>query len=155
MISSARAVLVLLVISTGISLTACGTPKTADKPVTSSTSAKAAITTTTVAPMPQPGPAEQPPSSGTGVSPAGITTSVNAAASSLEEEYYQACRGAADWMADKKGPKEQLVEQYLGWLQHGQVSNMGTFNQTWQALSPDRQAAIIVAANAAAEHQCG
>ncbi|WP_268811294.1 lipoprotein LpqV [Mycobacteroides abscessus] len=57
-------------------------------------------------------PAAQPPAAGSGVSPAGVTTSVNAAPSSLEEEYYQACRAAADWMTGKHDGPDQLVEGY-------------------------------------------
>lgn len=99
-------------------------------------------------------PAAQPPASGPGLSPAGVTTSVNAAPSSLEEEYYQACRAAADWMTGKQDGPAQLVEGYLGSIQGSASVGPGTFHKSWHELPADRQAAVIVATNAAAEQQC-
>lgn len=100
-------------------------------------------------------PAAQPPAAGSGVSPAGVTTSVNAAPSSLEEEYYQACRAAADWMTGKHYGPDQLVEGYLQSIQSTGNIGPGTFHKSWHELTADRQAAVIVATNAAAEQQCG
>lgn len=100
-------------------------------------------------------PAAQPPASGSGLSPAGVTTSVDAAPSSLEEEYYQACRAAADWMNGKEDGPAQLVEGYLQSIQSTGKVGPGTFHKTWHELTADRQAAVIVATNAAAEQQCG
>nr|WP_237082135.1 lipoprotein LpqV [Mycobacteroides abscessus] len=100
-------------------------------------------------------PAAQPPAAGSGVSPAGVTTSVNAAPSSLEEEYYQACRAAADWMTGKHDGPDQLVEGYLQSIQSTGNIGPGTFHKSWHELTADRQAAVIVATNAAAEQQCG
>ncbi|MGC7267044.1 lipoprotein LpqV [Mycobacteroides abscessus subsp. abscessus] len=100
-------------------------------------------------------PAAQPPAAGSGVSPAGVTTSVNAAPSSLEEEYYQACRAAADWMTGKHDGSDQLVEGYLQSIQSTGNIGPGTFHKSWHELTADRQAAVIVATNAAAEQQCG
>lgn len=100
-------------------------------------------------------PAAQPPAAGSGVSPAGVTTSVNAAPSSLEEEYYQACRAAADWMIGKQDAPVQLVEGYLQSIQSTGNVGPGTFHKSWHDLTADRQAAVIVATNAAAEQQCG
>ncbi|MBB4854799.1 hypothetical protein HNP40_002191 [Mycobacteroides chelonae] len=102
-------------------------------------------------------PAAQPPASdsGSGLSPAGVTTSVDAAPSSLEEEYYQACRAAADWMTGKEDGPAQLVEGYLQSIQSTGNVGPGTFHKTWHELTADRQAAVIVATNAAAEQQCG
>ncbi len=88
------------------------------------------------------------------MSPAGVTTSVNAAPSSLEEEYYQACRAAADWMIGKQDGHEQLVEGYLKSIQSDGDVGPGTFHKTWHELPADRQAAVIVATNAAAAAQC-
>lgn len=99
-------------------------------------------------------PAAQPPRL-PGVSPAGVTTSVNAAPSSLEEEYYQACRAAADWMTGKHDGPDQLVEGYLQSIQSTGNIGPGTFHKSWHELTADRQAAVIVATNAAAEQQCG
>ncbi|MDM2421186.1 lipoprotein LpqV [Mycobacteroides abscessus] len=100
-------------------------------------------------------PAAQPPAAGSGVSPAGVTTSVNAAPSSLEEEYYQACRAAADWMTGKHDGPDRLVEGYLQSIQSTGNIGPGTFHKSWHELTADRQAAVIVATNAAAEQQCG
>nr|WP_237171822.1 lipoprotein LpqV [Mycobacteroides abscessus] len=100
-------------------------------------------------------PAAQPPAAGSGVSPAGVTTSVNAAPSSLEEEYYQACRAATDWMTGKHDGPDQLVEGYLQSIQSTGNIGPGTFHKSWHELTADRQAAVIVATNAAAEQQCG
>lgn len=99
-------------------------------------------------------PAAQPPASGSGLSPAGVTTSVDAAPSSLEEEYYQACRAAADWMTGKQDGPAQLVEGYLQSIQTNGNVGPGTFHKSWHELPADRQAAVIVATNAAAEQQC-
>lgn len=99
-------------------------------------------------------PAAQPPASGSGLSPAGVTTSVDAAPSSLEEEYYQACRAAADWMTGKQDGPAQLVEGYLQSIQSNGDVGPGTFHKSWHELPADRQAAVIVATNAAAEQQC-
>nr|WP_286151202.1 lipoprotein LpqV [Mycobacterium sp. 96-892] len=99
-------------------------------------------------------PAAQPPASGSGLSPAGVTTSVDAAPSSLEEEYYQACRAAADWMTGKQDGPAQLVEAYLQSIQTNGNVGPGTFHKSWHELPADRQAAVIVATNAAAEQQC-
>ncbi|MFD6197091.1 lipoprotein LpqV [Mycobacteriaceae bacterium NPDC060252] len=99
-------------------------------------------------------PAAQPPASGSGLSPAGVTTSVDAAPSSLEEEYYQACRAAADWMTGKQVGPAQLVEGYLQSIQSNGNVGPGTFHKSWHELPADRQAAVIVATNAAAEQQC-
>jgi hypothetical protein len=99
-------------------------------------------------------PAAQPPASNSGLSPAGVTTSVDAAPSSLEEEYYQACRAAADWMTGKQDGPAQLVEGYLQSIQSDGHAGPGTFHKSWHELPADRQAAVIVATNAAAEQQC-
>ena len=99
-------------------------------------------------------PAAQPSDSGSALSPSGVTTSVNAAPSSLEEEYYQACRAAADWMTGKQDGHVQLVEGYLQSIQTSGNVGPGTFHKSWHELPADRQAAVIVATNAAAEQQC-
>ncbi|AKP60819.1 hypothetical protein BKG58_17685 [Mycobacteroides abscessus subsp. abscessus] len=80
---------------------------------------------------------------------------MNAAPSSLEEEYYQACRAAADWMTGKHDGPDQLVEGYLQSIQSTGNIGPGTFHKSWHELTADRQAAVIVATNAAAEQQCG
>ncbi|OHU12685.1 hypothetical protein BKG75_23175 [Mycobacteroides chelonae] len=79
---------------------------------------------------------------------------MDAAPSSLEEEYYQACRAAADWMTGKQDGPTQLVEGYLQSIQTTGNVGPGTFHKSWQELPADRQAAVIVATNAAAAQQC-
>jgi hypothetical protein len=98
-------------------------------------------------------------SSGTsavGVSPGGVTTRVNAPADSSEEEYGQACRAAKLWMDQRGGDRQQLIEPYLATLQApGVAPGPGTFNTAWAQLTAPRQAAVIVAARAAAGNECG
>ena len=89
-----------------------------------------------------------------GVSPGGVTTSVNAPASSTEEEYYQACHWAREWMKDKPGDPQAQIEPYLAMVQASATGENGTWNTPWTQLSPQRQAGVIVAAKAAAESGC-
>ncbi|GAB5902924.1 MULTISPECIES: lipoprotein LpqV [Mycobacteroides] len=121
---------------------------------TSKSDEKAAPNPAGVSATPIEAPAAQPPASGSGMSPAGVTTSVDAAPSSLEEEYYQACRAAADWMTGKQDGPTQLVEGYLQSIQTNGNVGPGTFHKSWHELPADRQAAVIVATNAAAAQQC-
>ena len=95
-------------------------------------------------------------SNAVGVSPGGVTTRVDAPADSSEEEYGQAGRAAKMWMDQRGGDPQQLVEPYLATLQApGVAPGLGTFNTPWAQLTPTRQAAVIVAARAAAGNQCG
>ncbi len=90
-----------------------------------------------------------------GVSPGGVTTRVDAPAGSSEEEYGQACHAAKVWMDQRGGDPQQLVEPYLATLQApGAAAGLGTFNTPWAQLTPSRQAAVIVAARAAAGNEC-
>lgn len=91
---------------------------------------------------------------GVEISPNGVTTSVNAPASSTEEEYYQACHWAREWMKDKPGDPQAQIEPYLAMLQASAIGENGTWNTPWTQLSPQRQAGVIVAAKAAAEGGC-
>jgi len=89
------------------------------------------------------------------VSPGGVTTRVDAPAGSSEEEYGQACHAAKVWMDQRGGDPQQLVEPYLATLQApGAAPGLGTFNTPWAQLTPSRQAAVIVAARAAAGNEC-
>ncbi len=91
-----------------------------------------------------------------GVSPGGVTTRVDAPADSSEGEYGQACRAAKMWMNQHGGDPRTLFEPYLATLQApGAVPGAATFNTPWAQLTPPRQAAVIVAARAAADDQCG
>ena len=95
-------------------------------------------------------------SNAVGVSPGGVTTRVDAPADSSEEEYGQACRAAKVWMDQRGGDPQQLIEPYLATLQApGVAPGLGTFNTPWAQLTPSRQAAVIVAARAAAGNECG
>lgn len=80
-----------------------------------------------------------------GVSPAGVTTRVDAPAESTEEEYYQACHAARLWMD----------APYLAVVQASPSGVAGSWHIRWAALTPARQAAVIVAARAAANAECG
>jgi len=88
------------------------------------------------------------------VSPNGVTTSVDAPASSTEEEYYQACHWAREWMKDNPGDPQAQIEPYLAMVQASASGENGTWNTPWMQLSPQRQAGVIVAAQAAAEGGC-
>lgn len=90
-----------------------------------------------------------------GVSPGGVTTAVGAPAASTETEYFQACSAAKTWMTQQGGDLKGQFEPYLKDLQTTDSAGPGTFNTPWSALPPERQAAVIVAAEAAADDLCG
>jgi hypothetical protein len=89
------------------------------------------------------------------VSPAGVTTKINVPPRSTEEEYFQACHAASTWMQGHPGDRQALVERYLAAVQASGVVGTGTWNIAWAALPLQRQAAVIVAAQAAADDECG
>jgi hypothetical protein len=89
------------------------------------------------------------------VSPTGVTTKINVPARSTEEEYFQACHAATTWMQAHPGDRQALVERYLAAVQAAGVVGAGNWNITWAALPLARQAAVIVAAQAAANDECG
>lgn len=99
-------------------------------------------------------PAAAPTPAQVEVSPGGVTTVVNAPASSTEEEYYQACHWAREWMKDKPGDPLAQIEPYLAMVQASATGENGTWNTPWAQLTPQRQAGVIVAAKAAAEDGC-
>jgi hypothetical protein len=90
-----------------------------------------------------------------GVSPNGVTTAVGAPAESTEEEYFQACHVAKVWMTEQGGDQKAQFEPYLKSIQSADAPGPATFNMPWSQLSPNRQAAVIVAAEAAADDLCG
>ncbi|BBZ30021.1 hypothetical protein MMAD_43160 [Mycolicibacterium madagascariense] len=90
-----------------------------------------------------------------GVSPGGVTTAVGTPAESTEDEYFQACHAAKVWMTAKGGVQKDQFEPYLADLQKSDSAGPGTFGSPWSKLSPARQSAVIVAAEAAADDQCG
>ncbi|WP_029107894.1 lipoprotein LpqV [Mycobacterium sp. URHD0025] len=88
-------------------------------------------------------------------SPAGVTTAVGADAQSTEEEYFQACHAAKTWMETKGGDLKTQIEPYLASVQAPDAApGPGTYNVAWAQLEPARQAAVIVAARAAADELC-
>jgi len=89
------------------------------------------------------------------LSPAGVTTKIDVPAHSTEEEYSQACHAADSWMKAHPADRQVLVENYLAAVQQPGVVGPGTWNIAWAALSLPRQAGVIVAANAAANGECG
>jgi hypothetical protein len=90
-----------------------------------------------------------------GVSPGGVTTAIGAPAESTEDEYFQACHAAKVWMTEQGGDQKAQFEPYLASLQKSDAPGPGTFDTPWSQLSPSRQAAVIVAAEAAADDLCG
>jgi hypothetical protein len=80
---------------------------------------------------------------------------VGAPAESTEEEYFQACHAAKTWMTAQGGDPKTQFEPYLSSLQSSDQAGPGTFDTAWSQLPPGRQAAVIVAAEAAANDLCG
>jgi hypothetical protein len=89
------------------------------------------------------------------VSPGGVTTAVGAPADSTEDEYFKACQTAREWMHQQGGDSKSQLEPYLRNVQSTDAPSPGTFGTPWSQLSPERQAAVIVAAQAAADALCG
>lgn len=90
-----------------------------------------------------------------GISPNGVTTAVGAPAESTEDEYFQACHAAKVWMTEQDGDQKSQFEPYLANLQSSDAAGPGTFDTPWSQLGPGRQAAVIVAAEAASDDLCG
>jgi hypothetical protein len=95
------------------------------------------------------------PPGAVGLSPAGVTTSIDVPADSTEEEYFQACHAAKLWMQAQPKTGESLLEPYLAMVQTSPSGSAGSWNTRWADLTPPRQAALITAARAAAYDQCG
>lgn len=89
------------------------------------------------------------------VSPDGVTTEVNAPAESTEAEYIAACLQARSWMDDHRDDQRSPVEAYLAAVQESGTADAGTWDTPWAQMSPQRQAALIVAVRAAADEACG
>jgi Putative lipoprotein LpqV len=89
------------------------------------------------------------------VSPDGVTTGVGAPAESTEEEYSKACIAAKTWMEQQGGDPKAQIEPYLKTLQSSDAPGPSTFDTPWSQLSSGRQAAVIVAVQAAADALCG
>ncbi len=84
-----------------------------------------------------------------------MTTSVAAPAESTEDEYFQACQAARVWMEQQSDDLKAQIEPYLATLQSSDAPGPSTFDTPWSQLSPARQAAVIVAVQAAADRACG
>jgi Putative lipoprotein LpqV len=95
------------------------------------------------------------PPGAVGVSPAGVTTRVDVPADSTEEEYFQACHAAKQWMDSRPKTGESPLEPYLAMVQRSPSGTAGSWNKRWADLTPARQAAVITAAKAAANDECG
>jgi len=84
-----------------------------------------------------------------------VTTAVGADAESTEEEYSKACQAAKDWVDQQGGDRKSQVEPYLKMLQDPATPpGPGTYGTPWAQLTPARQAAAIVAAQAGADSLC-
>ena len=88
------------------------------------------------------------------VSPGGVTTGVGTPAESTEEEYFQACHAAQVWIDQQGGDRKAQLEPYLKTLQSSDSAGPGTFGTPWSKLTPARQSAAIVAAQAGADALC-
>jgi hypothetical protein len=106
-------------------------------------------------PAPSSAVSSAPPPGAVGLSPAGVTTRVDVPADSTEEEYFQACHAAKLWMAAQPKTGESLLEPYLAMVQKSQSGSPGSWNTRWADLTPARQAAVITAARAATNDECG
>jgi Putative lipoprotein LpqV len=96
-----------------------------------------------------------PPPGVVGLSPAGVTTRVDVPADSTEEEYFQACHAAKLWMDAQPKTGGSLIERYLAMVQTAPSGSAGSWNTRWADLTLARQAAVITAARAAANDECG
>ncbi len=90
-----------------------------------------------------------------GLSSTGVTTRVDVPANSTEEEYFQACHAAKVWMDAQPKTGESLFEPYLAMVQASPSGTAGSWNARWADLNLARQAAVITAAHAAANDECG
>jgi hypothetical protein len=126
-----------------VTLAGCSSQKAAEPTKSSPT-----VATTTVEAPASTAPVE------IGLSPGGVTTSLSAPSSSTEEEYYQACHWARVWMSERAGDPHAQIEPYLAMIQASAAGEKGSWGQPWAQLPPERQAAIIVAATAAADGGC-
>ncbi|MDX1870544.1 lipoprotein LpqV [Mycolicibacterium sp. 120266] len=105
---------------------------------------------------PPPLPQESPlPAGAVAVSPDGVTTAVDVPSDATESQYGQACHAAKLWLDEQHAEPRTLVESYLKTLQAPDARGPGSFNTPWAQLTPAQQAGVIMAANAAANGECG
>lgn len=140
--------LATLALSAATALAGCSSGgESAPAPTQSAAATSETTATTTPARTAAPG--------AVGTSPDGVTTAVGAPAESTEEEYFQACNAARIWITERGGDPKNQVEPYLAELQRSDSAGPGTFGTPWSQLEPGRQAAVIVAVEAAADQLCG
>jgi hypothetical protein len=138
----------VVALALGAAATGCSSGDDSSPPPSTATSSQAAAPqTTTETRTAEPGQQE--------VTPGGVTTAVGAPAESTEEEYFQACHAARTWIDQRGGDPQSQIEPYLGELQRTESAGPGTFGSPWSKLTAGRQAAVIVAVEAAAAAQCG
>jgi Putative lipoprotein LpqV len=145
--ASCRLVWGALVIAAGMSLVAGCSAGSNNKAAPSSASPSSAPASKQVG-------ATFPPGS-VGISPAGVTTKLSIPAQSTEEEYFQACHAAKMWMQGRQSDRQSLIEAYLATVQAPGAGGAGTWNTAWRELTPARQAAVIIAVEAADDDGCG
>ncbi len=90
----------------------------------------------------------------TGISPDGVTTSVDVPSEATESQYGQACHAARIWLGERQQDPRTLVEPYLKTLQDPAFVGPATFDAPWVQLTPSQRAGVIMAVNAAADGQC-
>ncbi|MCF6388171.1 lipoprotein LpqV [Mycobacterium sp. MBM] len=135
---------ILVTAAAAIVLTGCS--PSAEEPATSTTTTSSTGAETT--PQAQPG---EVPDGAVQVSPGGVTTGVGAPADATESGYGQACLAARAWFDQQQG----TVEAYLRTVQAPGASGPASFNIPWAELTPGQQAAVIMAAYAGANAECG
>lgn len=84
-----------------------------------------------------------------------MTTQVDVPADSTEEEYFQACHAAIQWMEGQRRIGKSPIEPYLAMIQAAPSGSAGTWNKRWADLTAPKQAAVITAVRAAANGECG
>ena len=102
-----------------------------------------------------PGVPSSAPPGAIGLSPNGVTTRVDVPADSTEEGYFQACHAAKLWMEAQPKAGGSVFEPYLAMVQASPSGTAGSWNVRWADLTLARQAAVITAARAAANEECG
>lgn len=145
-----RSYLIFAVAAAAALLTGCSSDSDS-RGTASSPSASATSTATTTTPLQT----HTAAPGALGVSPNGVTTAVGTPAESTEDEYFQACHAAKMWMLEQGGDQKAQFEAYLKSVQSSDSAGPGTFGTPWSKLTPARQSAVIVAADAAADDLCG
>lgn len=139
---------ILVTVAVTALLTACA-------PGTETPSGETSAPRTSPAPSAPPTGGPQAPAGAVQVSPGGVTTAVDAPADATESGYGQACLAGRAWFDARQGERQALVEEYLQTLQAPGAVGPGSLDLPWADLTPGQQAAVIMAANAAARAECG